>query len=309
MEPVSGLVRDRGGLPSLSRTVALARWVCLSVLRRQGRTLSRQPCPADVPVLSASEHGHSGHDLREDAYTLEGLAGGSLVYNQSETGRQCFGIAKGPGAGQLSNCVDYAASFSSRDGPPGREQLAGTVEVDEVYLAIHDRRVAQSGTGRKSRTTKALIVVAVEIQEPKGFGRIRLQRIADDTAACVLPFVREVVEPGSLLHTDGSSIYHYLTEEGYQHRRIVMSGADSPAHVSMHRVSALFKRWLLGTHHGAVKPLQLDHYLDEFVFRFNRRTSRSRGQLFYRLLEQAVAAEPVTYRQIAQRPPKAAALP
>ncbi|CAE6873606.1 hypothetical protein R69746_08761 [Paraburkholderia aspalathi] len=87
-----------------------------------------------------------------------------------------------------------------------------------------------------------------------------------------------------------------------------MSGADSPAHISMpgvHRVSALLKRWLPGTHHGAVKPLQLDHYLDEFVFRFNRRTSRSRGQLFYRLLEQAVAVEPVTYHQIAQRPPKA----
>ncbi|WP_186194076.1 IS1595 family transposase, partial [Burkholderia gladioli] len=136
--------------------------------------------------------------------------------------------------------------------------------------------------------------------------------IADDTAACVLPFVREVVEPGSLLHTDGSSIYHGLTEEGYQHKRIVMSGADSPAHISMpgvHRVSALLKRWLLGTHHGAVKPLQLDHYLDEFVFRFNRRTSRSRGQLFYRLLEQAVVAEPVTYRQIAQRPPKVKASP
>ncbi|WP_211704148.1 transposase, partial [Paraburkholderia aspalathi] len=95
-------------------------------------------------------------------------------------------------------------------------------------------------------------------------------------------------------------------------KRIVMSGADSPAHVSMpgvHRVSALLKRWLLGTHHGVVKPLQLDHYLDEFVFRFNRRTSRSRGQLFYRLLEQAVGANPATYRQIAQRPPKSVKLP
>ncbi|WP_211704287.1 IS1595 family transposase, partial [Paraburkholderia aspalathi] len=135
----------------------------------------------------------------------------------------------------------------------GRERLAGTVEIDEVYLAIHDRRATQSSAGRKSNTTKALIAVAVEILEPKGFGRIRLQPIADDTSACVLPFVRETVEPGSLLHTDGSSIYHCLSEEGYQHKRIVMSGADSPAHVSMpgvHRVSALLKRWLLGTHHG-----------------------------------------------------------
>lgn len=227
-------------------------------------------------------------------------------------GVSALGLQRVLGLGSYQTAWTMLHRFRRAMVRPGRERLAGMVEVDEVYLAIHDRRVAQSSAGRKSHTTKALIAVAVEILEPKGFGRIRLQPIADDTSACVLPFVREVVEPGSLLHTDGSSIYHGLTEEGYQHKRIVMSGADSPAHISMpgvHRVSALLKRWLLGTHHGAVKPLQLDHYLDEFVFRFNRRTSRSRGQLFYRLLEQAVVAEPVTYRQIAQRPPKVKASP
>lgn len=71
---------------------------------------------------------------------------------------------------------------------------------------------------------------------------------------------------------------------------------------AVHRVASLVKRWLLGTHHGAVQPDQLDYYLDEFVFRFNRRSSRSRGMLFYRLLEQAVQTEPVTYQDIAGRP-------
>ncbi|MPW20742.1 IS1595 family transposase, partial [Paraburkholderia sp. CNPSo 3157] len=80
-----------------------------------------------------------------------------------------------------------------------------------------------------------------------------------------------------------------------------------PAHVPLpgvHRVASLLKRWLLGTHQGAVKPAHLDHYLDEFVFRFNRRTSHSRGLLFYRLLEQAVQTDPITYRQIARKSPR-----
>ena len=80
-----------------------------------------------------------------------------------------------------------------------------------------------------------------------------------------------------------------------------MMGSETPAHISMpgvHRVASLIQRWLLGTHQGAVQPAKLDHYLDEFVFRFNRRTSLSRGMLFYRLLEQAVVTAPVTYKQV-----------
>ena len=63
-------------------------------------------------------------------------------------------------------------------------------------------------------------------------------------------------------------------------------------------VAALVKRWILGTHHGSVQPAHLDAYLDEFVFRFNRRTSGSRGMLFYRLLQQAVSTEPLTYDNV-----------
>jgi ISXO2-like transposase domain len=88
---------------------------------------------------------------------------------------------------------------------------------------------------------------------------------------------------------------------GYAHQRSVMLGSDTPAHVCMpgvHRVAALIHRWLLGTHQGAVQPDKLDYYLDEFVFRFNRRTSASRGMLFYRLLEQAVVTTPVTYQHV-----------
>ena len=74
-----------------------------------------------------------------------------------------------------------------------------------------------------------------------------------------------------------------------------IAASGDPAHVAMpraHRVSSLLKRWLLGTHQGAARPHQLDFYLDEFAFRFNRRSSQRRGLLFYRLLEQAIQVDP-----------------
>ena len=146
--------------------------------------------------------------------------------------------------------------------------------------------------------------MAVEIVEPKGFGRIRLRRIDRDAATHVIPFVQEVVEPGAQVRTDGSAAYRALGELGYTHQRTVMLGSGVPAHVSMagvHRVASLVQRWVLGTHHGSVQPDHLDAYLDEFVFRFNRRTSSSRGMLFYRLLQQAVVTPPVTYGDVVSK--------
>lgn len=115
------------------------------------------------------------------------------------------------------------------------------------------------------------------------------------------PFIRESIDAGANIHTDDSTAYNKLKEKGYEHWRSVHLGSDIQAHDSMpdvHRVAALLQRWLLGAHHGAIQPKQLDYYLDEFVFRFNRRTSKSRGVLFYRLLQQAVVTRPVTYKKI-----------
>ena len=113
--------------------------------------------------------------------------------------------------------------------------------------------------------------------------------------------VQASVMPGAKVRTDGSAAYRSLSSLGYEHERIVMLGSEVVAHVSMpgvHRVASLVKRWILGTHHGSVQPGHLDAYLDEFVFRFNRRSSASRGMLFYRLLQQAVVTEPVTYDSV-----------
>jgi len=98
--------------------------------------------------------------------------------------------------------------------------------------------------------------------------------------------------------------YLHCRQCGYKHPRVVLSDTGDPAHVSMpgvHRVAALVKRWLLSTHQGAVSPKHLEYYLDEYTFRFNRRTSRSRGMLFYRLMQQAVLTSPLPYRQIVER--------
>jgi transposase-like protein len=136
---------------------------------------------------------------------------------------------------------------------------------------------------------------------PKGFGRVRLRRISSASKENTLPFIQEEIETGATIQTDGSPIYNAVQDLGYIRDKIVHLGAKDPAHVTMpgvHRVASLLKRWLLGTFQGSVKSEHLDYYLDEFSFRFNRRTSKSRGLLFYRLLEQSVITDPITYQGI-----------
>ena len=135
----------------------------------------------------------------------------------------------------------------------------------------------------------------------EGIGRIRLQRVADASEASLLPFVQNAVLPGSVVHTDGWKGYANLGTKGYKHTVTNIRRSEELAHELMprvHRVASLLKRWLLGTHQGAVQPQHLDYYIDEFTFRFNRRRSRARGLLFYRLLEQALAVNPVPYRHL-----------
>ena len=116
----------------------------------------------------------------------------------------------------------------------------------------------------------------------------------------LFPFVREMIAPGSVVCTDGWRGY-YGVSKGYEHRQAILSSSDDPAHIAMpgvHQIASLLKRWLLGTHQGAFSMEHLQSYLEEFTFRFNRSTSTSRGQLFRRLLEQAVATHPVTEADI-----------
>ena len=177
---------------------------------------------------------------------------------------------------------------------PGRDKLHGRVEVDETFVGGEDPK---EGTWVDH---KAVVVIAAEEDGP-GIGRIRLASIPAPTKKSLLRFAQEAIEPGSRLHTDGRNAWEGIETLGYKRRRTVLlkkkdKNAASRLLPRVHRVASLLKRWLLGTHQGAVSAEHLDYYLDEFTFRFNRRTSRSRGKLFYRLLQQAVQISPTTYR-------------
>jgi hypothetical protein len=180
---------------------------------------------------------------------------------------------------------------------PGRDRLAGAVEVDETYIG----GVESGLPGGRAPGKKVLVGIAVEVHEPRGLGRCRMRPLADTSADSLHAFVREHVEPGAKVITDAWQGYHGLDKLGYVHdrrsQRASRARGEDPHQLlpATHRVASLAKRWLLGTHQGSVDRPHLPAYLDEFVFRFNRRHSRSRGMLFYRVLELAVLHAPVRY--------------
>ena len=182
---------------------------------------------------------------------------------------------------------------------PDRDQLEGTVEVDEAWVGG-----VEPGVFGRQTTTKAQVVIAVE-ERGRGMGRVRMGRIKDGSAGSLESFVKSVVVPGSIVHTDGYLGYSNLIAAGYNHQPVVLRGRGKAAATELlprvHLVVSLVKRWLLGTHQGATSLDHLDYYLDEFTFRFNRRRSQHRGLLFRRLLENAVRVDPLPYDQIVGR--------
>jgi len=165
---------------------------------------------------------------------------------------------------------------------PGRDRLSGVVEVDETYVG--GKKPGKRGRGAAG---KALVGIAVEDKGKEGIGRIRLWHLEDASIASLTPFVQGIAQPGSTIRTDDWAGYSALTESGFGHV-VIPSNKLELAHL----IAALLKRWLLGTYQGAVRPSHLVYYLDEFTFRFNRRTSASRGKLFYRLVQQAMMVDP-----------------
>lgn len=171
---------------------------------------------------------------------------------------------------------------------PDREQLVGPVQVDEIFIG--GPRPGKRGRGASNKT---LVVVSVE-DRGKCAGRVRFHKVKDASGDSLIPVIKETIQPKSEVRTDGWDGYSQLSTAGYEHE-IIRETADVGKNLLplVNRVAALLKRWLLGTHQGKPAPSHLDYYLDEFAFRFNRRTSRSRGLLFYRLIQQAVNIDPI----------------
>jgi transposase-like protein len=172
----------------------------------------------------------------------------------------------------------------------GRERLVGRVEVDETYVGG-----PTAGPRGRGAVGKILVLVAVEGAAKKKLGRVRFRCVEAIDQATVESFVRDYVEPGTTVVTDGLSVYDRLKAAGFNHRPhvIITGGAVALRQLShVHLIISLLKRWLGGTHQGAVTPAHLQAYLDEFAFRFNRRLSQHRGKLFHRLMQQAVTTRP-----------------
>lgn len=173
---------------------------------------------------------------------------------------------------------------------PDRDNLKGEVEVDEVYLG--------------GENNKELVAVAAEI-DGKKIGRIRMEHIPDRTSKSLIGFVEANIAEGSTIVTDGLKNYCGVQEKGFIHKPMrkpyFWEEQDPDADVLLprvHRVASLLKRWYYGTHHGRIEVKHLNAYLDEFVFRFNRRTSGSRGLLFFRTLENCVKIKTKTYSRL-----------
>ena len=176
---------------------------------------------------------------------------------------------------------------------PGRDRLSGTVQVDETYIG--GEKPGKRGRGAEGKT---LVLIAAQ-EDGKITGRIRLKQIADVSAESLEIAVQDMVEPGTVIKTDGWKGYNGLDSLGYKHQIVRKTATIGDNLLPLcHREAALIKRWLAGTHQGAVSHEHLGYYLDEYTFRFNRRTSRYRGKLFYRLLQNAVALDAVSYQDI-----------
>jgi transposase-like protein len=210
-----------------------------------------------------------------------------------KNGASALGVQRVLGLGSYKTAWTWLHKLRRAMVRPGRDRLSGRIEIDETYVGG-----LEEGVRGRQTEAKALVVIAVEEGDP-GIGRIRMRQIPDASAASLEPFILEHIEPGSVIHTDGWPGYAGVGSKGYTHRVTVLRRKKKlPSELLplVHKVASLLKRWLLGTHQGAVSREHLDYYLDEFTFRFNRRKSKSRGKLFYRLVQQAVAVEPVPYK-------------
>ena len=270
--------------------LATLRWpdgfVCPRCQATEGWTMRRrlywcQRCDYQVSVTAGT--------LFHDTHKPLRLWFEAIWYITSQKfGVSALGLQRVLGLGSYHTAWNWLHKLRRAMVRPGRDRLSGVVEVDEIFIG--GERPGKRGRGAEGKT---LVVLAVQ-EVPRRIGRIRMCQVADAAGESLEPAVWNMVEPGSVVRTDGWRGYNGLTELGYDHK-VVHKTPDLGNNLLplVNRVAALLKRWLLGTHQGAVEPSHLAYYLDEYTFRFNRRTSKSRGLLFYRLISQAIDMDPV----------------
>jgi transposase-like protein len=192
-----------------------------------------------------------------------------------KNGISALGLQKILGLGSYETAWAWLHKFRRIMVVPGRDLLSGDIEVDEIFIGGE-----QTGKRGRGAEGKVLVAVGVEVNE-KRIGRIRLNIIKNAGYSSLEGFIKKNIEYGSRIITDGWKGYNGIEKNGYTRimkRKTENIGEDPLPHV--HTIASLLKRWLLGTHQGSASHKYLEFYLDEYTFRFNRRTSKSRGLLF-----------------------------
>lgn len=179
-----------------------------------------------------------------------------------------------------------------------REPLYGEVEVDETWVG--GEQAGLRGSRQLKGRRAALVLVAVE-KRGRGSGRVRLKVIPDFKGKTIIPFLNQNVSPGSTIYTDGLKSFEGLRDAGFKHiartqplRSELRKGAKSAVPLADRAIGNL-QQWLIGTYHGVSKP-QLQVYLDEFVFRHNRR--KTPPAAFQTLLGLGTSRKSTDYEQI-----------
>jgi ISXO2-like transposase domain len=236
-------------------------------------------------------------DLSRHPYPLTLWFAAAWLMTSQKNGIPALGLKRVLNLGSEQTAWAMLHRFRTAMVRPGRDRLTRTVEVDEAFFGG-----PEPGRAGRGALGKTMVAIAVEVSvDGSQLGRCRMSVISDAEGPTLRTFVEDNVEPGSLVVTDGWAGYQVACKPPYRHDRSAISRQTLPAHEllpAVHRVAGLAKRWLLGTHQGGVKPGHLQAYLNEFTFRLNRRNSDARGRLFFRLLEQAVLAEPRTFRSL-----------
>jgi transposase-like protein len=214
------------------------------------------------------------------------------VVNQ-KNGVSALGMQKALGLGSYHTAWEWLHKLRRAMVRPNRDKLQGTIEVNETLIGGE-----QTGKRGRGALGKSLILIAAE-ERSNAIGRIRLLPIKNASSDVLIPAIKDLIVENSTIRTDGWLGYNDLNNQGYRHIAIANTAIkESDAIPLPHLIASLLKRWILGTHQGAINHKNLAYYLDEFTFRFNRRTSRSRGKLFYRLIQQALEVDPIPTKSL-----------
>jgi transposase-like protein len=209
-----------------------------------------------------------------------------------KTGTSALGLQRILGLGSYKTAWTWLHKLRRAMVRQERDKLSGRIEVDEAYFGSPEKGKKRGrGTGNK-----VVAAIAVEINDKK-VGRIRIAVINDVSSTSLHGFIENAVEKGSTIVTDGWAGYNGIVGKGYSHE-IIRGKKEDSLLPHVHTVISLIKRWIMGTLQGSYSKKHIPYYFDEYTFRFNRRKSKSRGMLFYRLLQNAVRLEPVTYAKI-----------